>query len=315
MNGNTLTDRYVHEVVRRIPADQRDDVAEELRTTIADTAEARDGADPEVAERAVLTEMGDPIRLAAKYADRPLALIGPDLYPAYVRLLKLLLTTVLPIVVAVLVVLEVLDSNDFGAAIGSAIGGILTVGGQMIAWLTVVFALIDRSRHREAAAAEVDRWSPDDLPELRQTEKRESGVALSVAWNALLIALIVWQHTAEPYRAGNDRIEVLDPALWSGWIWPILAGLAGIVTLDVIRFATRGWTMLHAGLYAVAELTATLPLVWILSQQRLFNPAFLADFNNGWTSPDAVYTGAAIAVLLVSGSEILSRFREARKQS
>lgn len=315
MSGNTLTDRYVHEVVRRIPADQRADVADELRTTIADTADARDAADPEAAERAVLTEMGDPIRLAAKYADRPLALIGPELYPAYLRLLKLLLTTVLPIVVAVLVVIEVLDTNDVGAAIGSAIGGILPVGAQMIAWLTVVFALIDRSRHRDTAAAEVDRWTPDDLPELRQTEKRDSGAAAAVAWNALVLALIVWQHTAAPYRAGNDRIEVLDPTLWSGWIWPILVGLAGVVTLEVIRFSTRNWTMLHAGLYAVAELLITLPLAWILSQQKFFNPAFLADFNNGWTAPNAVYTVAVIAVLLVSGSEIVSRFREARARS
>jgi hypothetical protein len=57
---STLTDRYVHEVVRRIPVDQRDDVAAELRTTIADTVDARDSGD---AERDVLTEMGDPIRL------------------------------------------------------------------------------------------------------------------------------------------------------------------------------------------------------------------------------------------------------------
>lgn len=313
MSGNTLTDRYVHEVVRRIPADQRSDVADELRTTIADTADARDAADPAAAEREVLIEMGDPIRLAAKYADRPLALIGPDLYPAYIRLLKLLLTTVLPVVVAVLVVIEVLDTNDLGAAIGSAIGGVLTVGAQMIAWLTVVFALIDRSRHRELAM--VDQWTPDDLPELRQTDKRDSGVALSVAWNALVIALIVWQHTAAPYRAGNDRIEVLDPALWSGWIWPILAGLAAIVTLDVIRFATGRWTMVHAGLYAVAELVASLPLAWILWKQQFFNPAFLADFNNGWTSPDAVYTGAAVIVLLVAGSEIVSSVRTARERS
>jgi len=315
MSGNTLTDRYVHEVVRRIPADQRDDVADELRTTIADTVDARDAADPEAAERAVLTEMGDPIRLAAKYADRPLALIGPDLYPAYIRLLKLLLTTVLPAVVAVLVVIEVLDTNDVGKAIGSAIGGILTVGGQMIAWLTVVFALIDRSRHRELAASEVDQWTPDTLPELRQTEKRDSGAALAVAWSALVIALIVWQHTAEPYRAGNDRIEVLDPALWSGWIWPILAGLAGVATLDMIRSTSRSWTMTHAALYAVGQLVYALPLAWILWRQQFFNPAFLADFNNDWNTPDAIYTVAAITVVAVAGSEIVSQFRAARART
>ena len=40
MNGNTLTDRYVHEAVRRMPEDQRDDVGDELRGSITDSVEA-----------------------------------------------------------------------------------------------------------------------------------------------------------------------------------------------------------------------------------------------------------------------------------
>ena len=39
-------------------------------------------------------------------------------------------------------------------------------------------------------------------------------------------------------RIPADQRDVLDPALWSGWIWPILAGLAGLAVLDVVR-ATR----------------------------------------------------------------------------
>lgn len=46
MTTDTLTDRYVREVVRRIPADQREDVAEELRTTIADTNRRSRGLRP-----------------------------------------------------------------------------------------------------------------------------------------------------------------------------------------------------------------------------------------------------------------------------
>jgi hypothetical protein len=311
MTTNTLTERYVHEVVRRIPADQRADVAAELRATIADTAEARGVDDPAVAEREVLTEMGDPIRLAARYADRPLALIGPELYPTYVRLLKVLLTMVLPVVVVALVVIDVLDEKDLGSAIGSGIGAIITVGAQMIAWLTVVFALIDRSNHRDDVAASTDNWSPDDLPELQQSEKRNREAILAVVWNALLIGLIVWQHTAKPYRGDGSRLEVLHPDLWSGWIWPILAGLVGIVVLELIRVASRSWTMTMAGWYAAAELAFALPLAWVFYQQEIFNPEFLTSFNGDWTTPDSFYTAAALVVLAVSGSEIVKHFREA----
>ncbi|MFJ1679629.1 hypothetical protein ACIODT_32540 [Streptomyces sp. NPDC088251] len=153
----TLTDRYVVEVVRRIPTDQRGDVADELRATIADTVEARGPADPATAERGVLTEMGDPIRLAARYAGRPLALIGPELYPTYVRLLTVLLSTVLPVVTAMSAVLDVLDGQGVGEVIGGAVGAVLTVGAQMIAWLTVVFALSSGPASGPARSAEPGR--------------------------------------------------------------------------------------------------------------------------------------------------------------
>jgi len=112
MSTNTLTERYVYAVVRRIPADQRDEVAEELRSVIADTVEARGATEHEV-----LTEMGDPVRLAACYVDRPLALIGPDLYPAYVRTLKVLLVGVLPVLAVLATAAEVFDGGGVAEAV------------------------------------------------------------------------------------------------------------------------------------------------------------------------------------------------------
>lgn len=38
---NDLVDRYIWAVVKRLPAEQRDDVADELRATIADMLEGR----------------------------------------------------------------------------------------------------------------------------------------------------------------------------------------------------------------------------------------------------------------------------------
>ncbi|MER5498249.1 MULTISPECIES: hypothetical protein [unclassified Streptomyces] len=306
----TLTDRYVVEVVRRIPADQRADVADELRATIADTVEARDPAAPETAEREVLTEMGDPIRLAARYADRPLALIGPGLYPTYTRLLTVLLSTVLPAVTVLGAVLDVLDGRGIGEVIGGAVGTVLVVGAQMLAWLTVVFALIERSGRLPGAIGR--SWTPDDLPERVTPKKRDPAVYARVAWHSLLIALIVWQHTARPYRTDDGTpLDVLAPDLWSGWIWPILAGLAGLVALDVIR-SVRAWTPSLALWSVGAEAAFALPLVWVLYRQELFNPAFLADVNGGWQTPQSFYTVTAVVVLAVSAGDVVKRFREAR---
>ena len=72
--------------MRTVPEKQRADLSAELRASIDDQIDARvdDGEAPEAAERAVLTDLGDPDKLAAGYTDRPLHLIGPRLLPRLV---------------------------------------------------------------------------------------------------------------------------------------------------------------------------------------------------------------------------------------
>ena len=79
--------------MRSVPDKQRDDLAAELRASIADDIDARiDAGEPAAdAERAVLSELGDPDKLGAGYAERPLWLIGPRYYLQWRRLVTLLL--------------------------------------------------------------------------------------------------------------------------------------------------------------------------------------------------------------------------------
>ena len=125
----TLTDRYVLAVTRSIPEQQRADVADELRASIADQLDARieAGEPANAAERAVLTELGDPDRLAAGYADRPLSLIGPRYFLEWKRLLVLLLWIVVPLAA-------------FGLALGQTLSGTGARFSDMIA--SVVFLAI-----------------------------------------------------------------------------------------------------------------------------------------------------------------------------
>ncbi|CCK30440.1 hypothetical protein BN159_6061 [Streptomyces davaonensis JCM 4913] len=313
MTTSSLTDRYVHEVVRRLPAEHRGDIALELRATIADTAEGRNPADPRAAEREVLSELGDPVRYAARYTERPLALIGADLYPAYMRLMKTLLCTVLPAVTVGFVALDIADGRGFGDAVGSGIGTLLTVGAQIVAVLTVVFAVTERVRHR-ADTVDADSWTPDDLPEAPEPDKGGPVAVAGAVWDALLFGLIVWQHSAQPYRVDGEGIEVLDPELWSGWIWPVLIGLAGLVAVGLARAAARGWTMRLVGWYAAAQALFTLSLAWILQQQLLLNPEFLADAETLFDSGDAVYSGAALLVILIGASGVAKAFRAVRSR-
>ncbi|MFD0902425.1 HAAS signaling domain-containing protein [Actinomadura sediminis] len=305
---SALTESYVQEVVRRVPADQRDDIANELRATIADAVDAHDAPDPKAAERAVLTEMGDPIRLAARYADRPLTLIGPELYPTYVRVLTVLLGVALPAVTAVSVVLDVLDGGGIGPAIGTAVGTVLTVGAQMIAWLTLVFAGVERFGDRRLARP----WTPDDLREASRPDAVTRGAVAVVAWDALLLGLIVWQRAAEPYRVDGERMQVLDPALWSGWIWPIIAGFVALIAVNTVPIVRRRWTVPLACGHAAAQALVTLPLAWVVHRHEIFNPDLLAALDDkDWTIPDTSYTVMTVIILVIGASDTYGAFRKA----
>ncbi|WP_245714931.1 HAAS signaling domain-containing protein [Micromonospora inyonensis] len=110
------TDRYLAATLRSVPVARREEIATELRASIDDMIEARttDGQDTAAAEREVLTELGDPAQLAARYAGRRLYLVGPRYYLAWERLLKRLLTF-LPATVGIVVgLLGALDGNAGG---------------------------------------------------------------------------------------------------------------------------------------------------------------------------------------------------------
>ena len=132
---STLTDRYVWAVIRSVPGRQRTELEAEVRALVADAIEAQAAADPtnpEAAERAALSELGDPGVLAGRYADRTQYLIGPKLFPEWRRLLTTLLPIVPPIVGVVVLAANLLSGSTVGQAIVAGLGTGFSVAGSRI---------------------------------------------------------------------------------------------------------------------------------------------------------------------------------------
>src|SRR5450755_4100556 len=85
-----MIERYLHQVAKRLPQDFRDDVTQELRSLILDSLEDRSGGAPygDDAVVEVLRQMGPPEQIAARYQAAGPSLIGPHLYPAFLRVAK-----------------------------------------------------------------------------------------------------------------------------------------------------------------------------------------------------------------------------------
>lgn len=299
----TLTDRYVWAVTRHLPDDQRDDIAEELRATVADMVDATDEP-PEAAERAALVELGDPRRLAASYRDGHRHLIGPAVYDEYLRVLRLALAWATPIMAAIGALGALADDDDGGAAavIAAGVGGAIEAVVWVAVAVTLTFVVVDRSRSTTAAA---ETWDPDQLEELPDPDEARFSVGdavASLAATAFTIGAMFVQRTRFPVTTEEGvHVPLLQPGLWDLWAWVLIVLLlaSGAVVATALR-AGR-WTLPLAIGNAAVNATSLGVVAWLAIEDRLINPEVLVTLAEraGWDDVPSVNPALVIAVVAI----------------
>ncbi len=272
----TLSDRYVLAVTRRLPERNRTDVAGELRALIADDVDARtaSGVTTEQAERDAIESLGDPARLAASYANRPLHLIGPRLYVQWVNLLRLLLLIVLPFVAGGVILAKLIDDAPVGEIAVQTLGVLIGTVVHLCFWVTVVFAVLDRV---DGGASAFEEWTADDLvEEFDDRWKQRWALITSSSWLAIGIVALISQHLLEPIvTPAGERAPVFDPQLWSWWLpYAIVVAVVDVV-LGVLAYRRRRWTMVDASLAIVLAIALAVPFIVLVAREQLFTPGLI----------------------------------------
>lgn len=161
----TLIDRYVQAVGRRLPSKTRADVQLELRTALLDATEARgldaasDKDQPGII--ALLKEYGPPEKLAVSYGTGH-SLIHPQVMPAYRRVLTISggIITLIHLVGLMLVI----RNTGFDFTVGDVIANYIKVILMSFGVITIVFAVIDRTL--PDLQIKEPEWDPAKLPAL-----------------------------------------------------------------------------------------------------------------------------------------------------
>ncbi|MFC0033734.1 permease prefix domain 1-containing protein [Micromonospora chaiyaphumensis] len=298
---SSLTDRYLAATLRTVPAARRAEIETELRGSIEDMIDGRraDGRDADTAEREVLTELGNPAQLAARYADRRLQLIGPTYYLAWERLMKLLLSFV-PATVGIIVgLLEATDGKNPGGAVGAGVATAMEVAVQIAFWVTLVFAVLERTN----TSLNLPAWSVDQLPEVQANRQITLvDVTAAIGWLVLVIAYLPIQHFHSFVPAGgDDNLPILDPALWSFWLPFLIAVLVATIGLEIAKYRAGRWTWPLVAVNAVLDLAFAVPVVWLMSTDRLLNPDFVDRFE--WLGREENLN--TVATIVVAGTVLV----------
>lgn len=179
-NEKDYMDRYIYQVIRRLPKAQRNEVRMELEELISDMY-----ADKGSVEE-VLTQLGDPAEFAKQYQNDRQYLIGPEYFETYLWFVRVvLICAAVPILIVSFVnafsQTAAITSQNAAPAIIRAIAEGLAAGisnglvscVSAFGVVTLIFAIMERKKV-QIETKKAEKWSVEKLSE----EKR----AVELRW-------------------------------------------------------------------------------------------------------------------------------------
>lgn len=295
-----LIDIYIQEVTRRLPEKSRDDIALELRSTIGDML-PENHSEKEVKE--VLGNLGNPGVLASEYSERPMYLIGPRYFDTYMTLLKLVIPIVSMLAFFVIIVENILTYsgeedivngiiNVIIIILGHGFWGIISATIQAFFWITIVFAILERtesSKEKSPLTPGWTEWSPDDLNSipLISKEKRIStgDIFGTLVWISIFI--LVYFNASDllgVYGKFQGEMQLIAPTfnqevLQSYWFIVIVA-LTIEIAFAFYKLIVRQWTSKLAIMNTVRNIVSTIVFIVIFSNDQLLNEDFYMYLEN-----------------------------------
>lgn len=269
----SLIERYLDAVAHDVPRQRRDEVTARVRASIESDVDRRttEGTPLKDAEWQTLAEHGDPKRVADAEAG-PRWLIGPRLYPDYVRVLRTVAVIVLPLVAALVALGSGLAGENPLEVLASVLSAVVGAAVQVAFWVTVVFAVLDRRGVVLSGGEAV--WSPADLPAAPRTTVGLGETIVGIVVQVLLIGLVLWPWQYWP-SADADPVPVLNLDLRPQVTAVLVVVLVAGIVLAAVTYRVGRWTAGLAAVNTVLDVVFAGLVIWLVATGRLFDPAFL----------------------------------------
>ena len=235
-----LIERYLGAIRRNLPARNADDIVAELRDALASRIEEREDSlgrplTPEEVETLV-KGFGHPLVVAARYRKQQW-LIGPDVFPFYLLVVRIVLLAVVGVQAAIGLVRLSFGDETPVQALSMTIGGLSTSLIFSLAIVTVIFVVLERSGF---PAEHLQRWNPAQLADV---EDEQPGPWKSAAEVALTIAFLLWWAGlfSLPFAIGGAGFRIEPAPIFAELYWPIFALAAARLVHNLIQWLRPRW--------------------------------------------------------------------------
>lgn len=289
-----LIERYVYDVVRRLPEKEQEEVRQELNANIYDMLPDNAGEE-EIKE--ILLQLGAPAILAEKYRQKPRYLISPAVYDDYVRVLKLVLPIVGSLLFAIGMILGSLNtlqggmlelSKTIAKALASGFSMGISATIQTLVWITVGFVIAERAGDLDQVRQKA--WSLQDLPDTLPSDKgtirlSDSVTALVMTLVFSILALMVCTGRfplAFALHHGDIQVySLFSPSFLASCIPVILIITFFSLCESVVKIKQRRWTPLVCGAVIVSSLISMGALLYLIQRPDVFSSEFVSFLQDG----------------------------------
>lgn len=186
LRPNEWIDRYVAEISRMLPAGKRADVEAEIRSLMEDELASRPVAD-EGAALEILRTFGPPAQVALRYGATQY-LVGPVLYPIFMKVLRIVLAVTFVIgVFGLAISLPATGAaREIAQSLGSIVMALFQAGGTVV----LIFAIIERAQRSSVQKAS-ESWDPRSLAAVEDYDRASTG-DLVATMVFTIVALLVF---------------------------------------------------------------------------------------------------------------------------
>lgn len=287
---NTLIDRYIYNVAKRLPENTREEVKKELRANIEDMLPERP-SEEEI--KKVLITLGDPRLLATQYRGKQRFLISPEWMDDYLSVLKIVLIVYCSVALVFGLIdgiAENIDNNIFGAisSIASyALSDVVSHAFQAFGIVTLIFVLIEKFNGKNKKKP----WDPASLPEVPKENSVKisrsgsiAGLIFGTIFGAIFIYLIMtnqfviaWTSNGETWRISSP---LFDAGVAASFVPVFFLSLGLSILEEFVKIYHGHWNLPVVLVHTVSQIVSVLAFVFFVSQPGLFNVDFFSEITD-----------------------------------